>query len=323
MRFARAKWLLLLLMPLSISPRDIPQRRYLPNDAYVWQRRWTPAVAGALAESSDLIRAWRVLVAEADARGKWSFASVDWTALKRSHRPAIFVVRIDGQLAHLNESSMVDEIAGMISQWRRSDVPVAGLEIDYDCATARLAAYARFLSMMRVRLDRAVPLSITALPTWLSSPGVNEVFAQADEINLQVHAVQNPHLGLFDRQRARVWIEELAHHTAKPFRVALPAYGSRVSWREDGSILAVEGETPVLAGGASAVELMASRTEVAALVGDLRDNSPANLVGIVWFRLPTDDDRRAWSIATWRAVMLGKPLHTRVRRLSVIATRPA
>jgi Protein of unknown function (DUF3142) len=66
------------------------------------------------------------------------------------------------------------------------------------------------------------------------------------------------------------------------------------------------------AGGGCAVELMASPTDVAALLGDLRDESPANLVGIVWFRLPTDDDRRAWSIETWRAVMLGKPLRTRV-----------
>src|SRR6266851_1133809 len=109
MRFARAKWLLLLLIPISISPREIPKHRYFPNDAYVWQRRWTPAVADALAKSSDLIRAWRVLVAEADARGNWSFASVDWTALQRSNRPVIFVARIDGQLARLNESSMVDE----------------------------------------------------------------------------------------------------------------------------------------------------------------------------------------------------------------------
>jgi hypothetical protein len=200
----------------------------------------------------------------------------------------------------------------MIVQWRRSDVRAAGIEIDYDCATARLAEYARFLSMLRMRLHPAVPLLITALPTWLSSPVVNEVFAQIDEINLQVHAVQNPHLGLFDRQRARVWIEQLSHRTTKPFRVALPAYGSRVSWREDGSLLAIEGEMPVLAGGDSAVELMASPIEVAALVGDLRENSPANLVGVVWFRLPTDDDRRAWSIATWRAVMLGKPMQSRV-----------
>ena len=200
----------------------------------------------------------------------------------------------------------------MIAGWRRSEVAVAGVEIDHDCATARLAAYARFLSNLRSRMGCAVPLSITALPAWLSSPEVDEVFAQADEIDLQVHAVQNPRMGLFDRERARAWIDELSHRTSKPFRVALPAYGSRVSWREDGSLLAIEGEMPLLAGGSSAIELMASPKDVAALVRELQDDSPANLLGIVWFRLPTKDDRRAWSIETWRAVMLGRSLQSRI-----------
>jgi Protein of unknown function (DUF3142) len=313
MIFARAKLPLLLLMTaLAVLSGGSPTHRHLPSDAYIWQRRWTPAVAAALEQAAGQIRAWRVLVAEADVHGNWSLASVDWAALKRSKRPVIFVVRIDGQLARLNDSSMVDGLAGMIAGWRRSDVPVAGLEIDHDCATARLAAYARFLSALRARLDRAVPLSITGLPAWLSSPEVDEVFAPADEIDLQVHAVQNPRMGLFDRQRARAWIAELSHRTRKPFRVALPAYGSRVTWREDGSILTVESEMPLLAGGDSALELMASPQEVAALVRELQDDSPANLVGIAWFRLPTNGDRRAWSIETWRAVVLGRPLQARV-----------
>ena len=32
----------------------------LPGDAYVWQRVWTPPVSQALAESADVVRAWRV-----------------------------------------------------------------------------------------------------------------------------------------------------------------------------------------------------------------------------------------------------------------------
>jgi hypothetical protein len=313
MIFARLRLpLLLLLVSLAVLSGGKPAHRDLPNDAYIWQRRWTPALASALEQSADQIRGWRVLVAETDARRNWSFPSVDWTVLKRSNRPIIFVLRIDGQVAQLNESALLDQITAMINQWRRSDVPVAGVEIDHDCATARLAAYARFLSILRARLDRPVPLSITALPAWLSAPEVDEVFSQVDEIELQVHAVQNPRMGLFDRQLARIWTGKLARHTNKPFRVALPAYGSRVSWREDGSILTIESEMPNLAGGDSAMELIAPPREVAALLRDLQGDSPPNLVGIVWFRLPTDDDRRAWSIATWRAVMMGRPLEARV-----------
>ena len=137
----------------------------------------------------------------------------------------------------------------------RGSTSIGTIEGRNSRATARLAAYARFLSNLRSRMGRAVPLSITALPAWLSSPEVDEVFAQADEIDLQVHAVQNPRMGLFNRERARAWIDELLHRTSKPFRVALPAYGSRVSWREDGNLLAIEGEMPLFAGGSSAIEL--------------------------------------------------------------------
>ncbi len=31
--------------------------------------------------------------------------------------------------------------------------------------------------------------------------------------------------------------------------------------------------------------------------------APDNLVGIAWFRLPIDTDKRAWSPETWRAVL--------------------
>jgi hypothetical protein len=47
---------------------------------------------------------------------------------------------------------------------------------------------------------------------------------------------------------------------------------------------------------------------VATLLAGLRDDPPAGLAGIVWFRLPTAQDARAWSLPTWRAVMAGAPL---------------
>jgi hypothetical protein len=313
MSFARAKLLLLLLiLPALILPGGRLPRRALPNDAYIWQRRWTPVVVDAIELSSDQIRAWRVLVAEADGRGNWWPAAVDWAALKRSYRPVIIVVRIDGQLTQLNESPLVDDLVRIIDRSRDAAASIAGIEIDHDCATARLEAYAQFLATVRARLGNAIPLSITALPTWLGSPAVDHVFAQADEIELQVHAVRNPRFGLFNRNQAHAWIAQIATRTNKPFRVALPAYGSRVSWRTDGTLVAIEAEMPLLAGGDSATELMASPQEVAALVRDLRDDPPAGLIGIAWFRLPTSDDRRAWSLTTWRAVMRGAAAPARI-----------
>ena len=38
----------------------------------------------------------------------------------------------------------------------------------------------------------------------------------------------------------------------------------------------------------------------------MRLGAPEGLVGIAWFRLPTDADSRAWSLQTWRAVIAGE-----------------
>ena len=304
-------WPLLLVVPILIFPGGKSPRADLPSDAYIWQRRWTPSLTQAIAEAAPLIRDWRVLLAEADSRGKWSAAVVDWHALAQSRRPSVLVIRIDGQIAFLDEGALLDELLTRIDEARRSDRAIAGIEVDHDCATARLEEYARFLAALRGRLPRSLPIAITALPTWLDSPLLEPVIAQADEIELQVHAVENPHMELFDRRQALEWIERFARLN-RPFRVSLPTYGSRVSWRADGRLVAIESETPLLAGGDEAVELMAAASEVAGLLRGLRENPPSNLRGIAWFRLPTSDDRRAWSIATWRAVMRGRPAQGRL-----------
>src|ERR1700722_7327036 len=139
-------------------------RHALPQDAYIWQRKWTPALRLALTQSSDLVRAWRVLAAYSDDGGHLEPVAVDWQALKRSGLPVIAVVRINGQLAYYNDDRLLGDLDGMLSRWRQMGTSIAGLEIDHDCGVARLAAYAKFLARVRSRLDRKTPLSITALP---------------------------------------------------------------------------------------------------------------------------------------------------------------
>jgi Protein of unknown function (DUF3142) len=315
---APARWGILLLVPLAIIlgsrflPRSNLPLRQLQHDAYVWQRRWTPAVDAALEQNSDIIRSWRILAAELNSHGRWWLAPTDVSALGRSRRPVVLVIRIDGSRVRANDTRMLPQIVEVVQRWQHTGVRIVGVEIDQDSGVAGLGFYSSFLAGLRERLDRSILLSITALPSWLASPGMNRLFAEADEVVLQVHAVQNPPTGLFDRRRARDWIDELSRRTRKPFRVALPAYGARVSWRSDGTLLAVESETPLLAGGDSAMELMAWPKDVAALLRDLQEDPPVNLAGIVWFRLPTVEDHRAWSISTWRAVILNQPLRPRI-----------
>jgi len=314
--------LLFLLFPLTALAASGETHGVLLQDAYVWQRQWTPSLASAMAQSSDLVRAWRVLAAESDAQGRLRPVAVDWAVLERSGRPVIPVFRIDGQLAQWDQEALLSDVIALLERWRQTRAAIAGIEIDHDCGTARLPFYARFLAALRARLDLAVPLSITALPAWLASQEFDAVLAEVDETVLQVHAVRNPRAGLFDASLALHWVEGLARRTSKPFRVALPAYGTRVSWRDDGGLLAVESERSLLAGGFAATDLMASPQDIAAVLRRLELSRPARLQGIVWFRLPTADDSRAWSLATWRAVVRGAPLRGRVEALAEATGQP-
>src|SRR6185503_3023626 len=113
--------------------------------AYIWQRAWTPRVIAAAERSADLVRAWRVLVAEADSRGHWVDVTVPWDALQATRRPIVAVVRIDGRLDDARMPVLFDRVAATLD----AAPAVSGLEIDYDCPTSKLAAYARFLGALR------------------------------------------------------------------------------------------------------------------------------------------------------------------------------
>lgn len=294
-----------LIMPLAACGK---QEADLPNDAYIWQRRWTPPVTHAVAEGADVVRAWRVLAGELSGDGRWHDATPDLASLAAAKRPVIMVLRLDGRADALSDADAAARIAAARETWRGAGVTLAGIEIDYDCATSKLPAYAAFLAALKTRLDPGLALSITALPTWLNSPELVALLRIPDESVLQVHAVVNPTQGLFDAKRATAWIAAYAKRTNRPWRVALPTYGTRVAWDQDGNIAAVESERPALTPGGRSSELVASPPAMAAFAGQLDRAPPPGMAGIVWFRLPTTSDERAWSLATWRAVLARAPL---------------
>ncbi len=283
----------------------------LPNDAYIWQRVWTPAVSEAMRDSAVDIRAWRVLAAQTDRSGRLQMFRPDRQVLRESAKPVVLVVRIDGQLAAWDESRLLADTEALWTDWQASGVQLAGLEIDHDCGTARLPAYAHYLAALRPLLHGA-SLSITALPAWLHSPALENLLAQTDASVLQVHAVRDPHAGLFDGALALAWAREYAQRSAKPFWLALPDYGSRVSWDAQGQLVGVQSEGGMADDLDDSRELLAMPQQVADFLTQLRRAAPPGLAGIVWFRLPTAQDGRAWSMATWLAVLRGRPLDARV-----------
>src|SRR5262249_16855494 len=153
----------------------------------------------------------------------------------------------------------------------------------YDCPTSALAAYARFLGELRSRLARRIALSITALPTWMDSAELEGLSRHLDEIVLQVHAVDDPRRGLFNPDQAEGWVKEFDRRIRRPFRVAIPAYDVRATWRADGRLASVEGEMPLLSGGGNGEVLATAPDAVLRFVQSFGRAAPAGLVGFAWF----------------------------------------
>jgi hypothetical protein len=298
--------ILLCVIGLSAStPQNRATAQALPHDAYIWQRVWTPQVIAAARRSSDIVRAWRVLLAEADRSGRWTTIAIPWNDILATQRPIIAVIRIDGRLDEARMSAMLDQLVSRIETAARPGVALAGVEVDYDCPTSKLPTYARFLAELRTRLARPLALSITALPTWMNSSALERLATDVDEVVLQVHAVEEPRRGLFDPAQAELWVQAFGRRIRRPFRVALPAYDVRVSWQADGRLASVEGEVPLLVGGRDSELLGAAPEAVLRFLQSLQRTAPEGLIGIAWFRLPTDADSRSWSPQTWRAVVAG------------------
>jgi len=277
----------------------------LTHDAYVWQRAWREPLKAALNESASVVRAWHVLAGEFDSAGHLQPIAVDLGALELMHRPVILVLRIDGSV--LPNYQLESDIISLLREWQRV-IPVAGIEIDFDSAASGLNDYAVFLSRLRAAMAKQLPLTITLLPDWLDAPEFPKLLDSVDEVVLQLHALPRSGTQLFDPIRAKAWTQRMSHY-AKPFRVALPNYGSRISSDAQGNILAVESEVPMQLPQGDIQELFVAPNAIADYLLALEKKPLPHLLGVVWFRLPLDTDSRVWSRSTWHAVIRQQALH--------------
>jgi hypothetical protein len=103
--------------------------------------------------------------------------------------------------------------------------PPRGLQIDFDCPTASLPAYGRFLARLRSALPREAELSVTALLDWFPNPAVVDALAAVDEFVPQfydldpsassggiAHAVTPEWAARFDR-------------VERPYRIGISTFG--------------------------------------------------------------------------------------------------
>ncbi|WP_332763958.1 DUF3142 domain-containing protein [Pseudomonas koreensis] len=295
------------LLLCACKPQDAPP---LDQQLYVWQRQWTPAHEAALRDSRADFSTLRVLALQAFPNAGWSRARIDAPLLKADGRALIAVIRLDGQLKALDHKQVTAQILQVLADWQAQGLTVSGIEIDHDAGSARLPAYAEFLKQLRSALPSTLPLSITALPAWLDSPQLRALLQTVDSSVLQVHAVSDPRRGLFDPEQALKWAKGWAQITDKPFYLALPAYGVALL-PDDGGAPLVESEVRLERGGQRR-ELLADPLQLSRLGQTLRDDPPKHLAGLIWFRLPLANDRRAWSLTTLAAVARGDQLTSRL-----------
>ncbi|MGZ9741571.1 DUF3142 domain-containing protein [Pseudomonas sp. GNP012] len=299
--------LMALVLTAGCERHDAPP---LDQQLYVWQRQWTPAHDAALRDSRADFSTLRVLALQAFPNAGWSRARIDPVLLRHDGRPVIAVVRLDGQLKALDQEEVTAQIRQVISDWQGQGLNLAGVEIDHDAGNARLPSYREFLAHLREALPTSLPLSITALPSWLDSRELPALLSTVDSSVLQVHAVSDPRRGLFDADQARQWAKAWSRVTTKPFYLALPAYGVALLPSTDGAPV-VESEVTLEREGLRR-ELLADPHSLRTLGTELRADPPEHLAGLIWFRLPLANDRRAWSLTTLRAVARADALDSRL-----------
>lgn len=321
----RALATLLLLLLTACRP---PQQAPLAHEAYVWQQAWTPALIDSLTgPAADGLAGWRVLIAEqltGGAAPRWRGVTPDWPALARAGRPLTAVLRLDGQLAALGDAADDTVLRhAIVERWQaaqRDAGQALALELDHDCATRRLAGYARFLRSLRSDVHTlGGTLSITALPAWLARPAdLRELLAAVDAHVLQVHAVSRPGQGLWNAAQTEAWLDDWARLAPHAFALALPAVGSAVRLSGGGEVLAVRSSQPAAArdwpADSRELSLLPDPLALAAFLARLQARRPERLRAVVWFRWPLPGDAHAFTPASWALLRRDPAAFTAISR---------
>jgi len=219
-----------------------------------------------------------------------------------------------------------DLAASLVAQARTNQVNLGELQIDFDCPESKLDGYRVWVEAIQKRVA-PLPVTITALPSWLDTRAFKRLAAGATNYVLQVHSVERPKrfdapFTLCDPRAAKRAVER-AGRIGIPFRVALPTYGYTLAFEAGGKFLGLsaEGPRPNWPTNAQVREVESNPTELAELVRDWTTSRPAGMRGVIWYRLPTRVDNFNWRWPTLGA-MLAARVPQEVLRVSARRVEP-
>ncbi len=320
---------LLLLFSLLLTACGGEASGPLPQEAYVWQRSWNPAVRASVRQASKDFSGLIVLAAEIDPRTQppgVARVPLDAEALKgygKGVGAALRIHTIPGLFA--DDPQTVSFLQGIVrsvaAEAKAKGITLSEIQIDYDCPESKIKDYRVLLTALR-EAAKPVRLTLTVLPTWLFwRHEFRTLVEAADGYVLQVHSLKPPEfvthgdILLTEPETAKGVVKQAAGY-GLPFRVALPTYSYQAAFDARGHLIGLLAEGPLLSFSEGST-VRTARSDPVALAGLVRDwtrERPKELKGILWYRLPVEGDRRNWTWPTLRAAMAG-----RVPRLDVRA----
>jgi hypothetical protein len=152
------------------------------------------------------------------------------------------------------EGIEANTLAQVITETYRADVArahndqaqITGLQLDFDVPTRLLPLYAQTLTRLRELLPPNTKLSITGLPTWVTTNDIKAVLAAVDFWIPQCYGTNLP-----DHITKRIPIsspQEVARTITrvrrlnKPFYAGLSAYSYAILYAKDGSLVELRGD---------------------------------------------------------------------------------
>jgi hypothetical protein len=291
----------------------------LTQEMYVWQRVWTPSVVDGIRVAQERVAGFSVLAGEVVWKGSTPELvrpKLDYSLLAAQPRAPGLALRIGpfaGPFAETDSVAhqLVSLASTCLTDARKGGWEPCELQIDFDAATSKLSGYRIWLTAFQ-KAVAPLPVSFTALPDWLRAPELKAMAQQTGSFVLQVHGI--------DRARADEATPQLLHASSVqhwvaqadaldiPFRVALPTYRTAVGFNAARKIIGLDSEGPARAwpAGTKLLTYVSPAAEIAQLVREWTLERPANLTGLLWYRLPVAGEQRNWSWLTLTPVMQGR-----------------